>query len=148
MKKMAKITEEPCVCSQLRRTSRLISLVYDGALSPSGLTVTQYALLARIGRTDGLSRTSLAAQLGMDRTTLTRNLAPLERAGLVVNKPSEDRREKLLQLTAAGRKQAAAAKPLWLLAQKRMLRHLGKDRWHKLRDLLLLSEQVLAATAI
>ena len=139
--------EEPCVCSQLRRTARLVSLVYDEALAPAGLSVTQYALLARIGRTQGLSRTALAAQLGMERTTLTRNLSPLERAGLVISKPAEDRREKILQLTALGRKQAAAAKPRWLAAQERMLRHLGKKRWHALRDLLSASEQVLSLPA-
>lgn len=90
---MATVKEEPCVCTQLRRTARLISLVYDEALAPAGVTVTQYALLARIGRTAGLSRTALAAQLGMERTTLTRNLGPLERAGFVISKPAEDRRE-------------------------------------------------------
>jgi DNA-binding MarR family transcriptional regulator len=144
---MLSVKEEPCVCTQLRRTARLISLVYDEALAPTGITVTQYALLARIGRTDGLSRTALAAQLGMERTTLTRNLGPLERAGFIVNKPAEDRREKLLELTASGRKKAAETKPLWGAAQHRMLRHLGKKRWYQLRDLLLASEQVLALPA-
>src|SRR4051812_31437692 len=99
---MSKATPEPCICSQLRRTARMISSLYDRELAASGISVTQYALLARIGRADGLSRTTLAAQLGMDRTTLTRNLGPLERAGLVTSKSGEDRREKLLQLTSAG----------------------------------------------
>jgi len=135
---------EPCLCSQLRRTARLISVLYDDALTPAGISVTQYALLARVGRADGLSRTALAAQLGMDRTTLTRNLAPLERTRLVVNKPGDDRREKLLYLTAEGRKQAAAAKPGWQKAQQRMLRHLGRNRWHQLRELLLYADQIAA----
>jgi DNA-binding MarR family transcriptional regulator len=118
-------------------------MFYDQALAGVGITVTQYALLARIGRTDGLSRTALAAQLGMERTTLTRNLAPLEKAGLVVSTIGEDRREKLLQLTSAGRKQAARGMPRWAKAQERMLEHLGKERWHQLRELLLLSEGIL-----
>ena len=101
---LAGLDELPCVCSQLRRTARLVSVLYDGALEPAGVTVTQYALLARIGRADGLSRTVLAAQVGMDRTTLTRNLVPLERKGLVASKPSKDRRAKMLHLTANGKK--------------------------------------------
>jgi DNA-binding MarR family transcriptional regulator len=140
---MPNAKEEPCVCSQLRRTARLVSLFYDDALAPAGISVTQYALLARIGRVDGLSRTALAAQLGMDRTTLTRNLALLERGGLVANKRGEDRREKLLYLTASGRKQAAIASPRWYEAQEQMLKHLGKKRWHELQELLSWSEQVL-----
>lgn len=126
----------PCVCSQLRRTARLVSVYYDAALAPAGLTVTQFALLARVGRHDGLSRTVLAAQLGMDRTTLTRNLLPLERQGLILSKPGADRREKLLHLTAAGRKQHAAARPFWAAAQRGVVGHMGVDRLESLRGLL------------
>lgn len=140
---MQKAKEEPCVCSQVRRAARLISQFYDERLLPAGISVTQYALLARIGRSDGLSRTVLAAQLGMERTTLTRNLAPLERAGLVSNKPGEDRREKHLYLTAAGQKVAATSKPYWQNAQERMLRHLGPERWRQLQEILLHSERIL-----
>lgn len=135
--------EEPCICSQLRRTARLISVLYDDALAPAGISVTQYALLARIGRAEGLSRTTLANQLGMDRTTLTRNLGPLERDRLIMSEAGEDRREKLLRLTAEGRKRAAAAKPYWLKAQEQMLRHLGRNRWQSLRELLVSTEQIV-----
>lgn len=134
----------PCVCSQLRRTARLVSVFYDEALAPAGVTVTQYALLARIGRADGLSRTALAAQLGMDRTTLTRNLIPLEREAFILSRPGGDRREKLLYLTPAGRKRAAAARPLWLSAQRRMVQRLGLDHLGALQELLGATEGVLA----
>ena len=143
LKPAVKTNPEPCVCSQLRRTARLVTQFYDEAIVPSGISVTQYALLARIGRTDGLSRTALAAQLGMERTTLTRNLGPLERAGLVTSKQGEDRREKFLQLTPVGRRQAAAAQARWTRAQDKMLKHLGLERWHQLLELLTLSEEVL-----
>lgn len=140
---MPPVPDEPCVCSQLRRTARLVSLFYDQALESTGLSVTQYALLARIGRANGLSRTALAAQLGMDRTTLTRNLGPLERQGLIENQAGTDRREKLLTLTEEGIKRASQAKPHWQEAQHRMIKHLGKERWHHLRELLTISEEVL-----
>lgn len=145
-------TELPCVCSQLRRTSRLVSVFYDTALAEAGVTVTQYAILARIGRAKGeigangltgLSRTALAAQLGMDRTTLTRNLLPLERQGLITNKPGEDRREKLLHLTAAGKKKITTARPHWLAAQREILARMGPSRLNTLRDLLQATEAAL-----
>jgi DNA-binding MarR family transcriptional regulator len=134
--------DESCFCSQLRRTARLISILYDDALAPAGVTVTQYTLLAKIGRADGLSRTALAGELGMDRTTLTRNLAPLEKARLIANNSGEDRREKLLRLTADGRKRLASAKPRWREAQEQMLSHLGANRWRHLQELLLYTDQV------
>lgn len=133
----------PCVCSQLRRTSRLVSVFYDAALAPAGVTVTQYALLARIGRVDGMSLTVLSAQLGMDRTTLTRNLGPLEREGLVTSQPGKDRRERLLHVTPAGKRKAAAARPLWLSAQSEFLNSMGPSRLRELRELLAQTESVL-----
>lgn len=136
------LDELPCVCSQLRRASRLVSVFYDTALAAAGVTVTQYALLARIGRVDGMSLSVLSAQLGMDRTTLTRNLAPLERDGFITSKPGEDRRERLLHLTAAGKKKAAAARPLWLSAQREFLEQLGAERLGELRELLAAAENV------
>ena len=72
-----------CACSQLRRTARAASAIYDRYLAPVGLTVTQYAILVNIGRADRISRTDLADLMGMERTTLTRNLQPLERQSLI-----------------------------------------------------------------
>src|SRR5690242_21737079 len=68
----------PCACSQLRRTTRKVSSLYDDMLSSAGLTNSQYSLLVNVGREGAVSRTALAERLGMDRTTLTRNLKPLE----------------------------------------------------------------------
>ena len=140
---MSKLIEGPCICGRLRRTARIVSAFYDEVLAPSGLTVTQYALLARIGRTRTLSRTELAAQMGMERTTLTRNLAPLERDGFVANVTGDDRREKLLSLTESGRQQVEFTYPQWLEAQRRMVHHLGKRRWKQLHALLEQSEGIL-----
>jgi len=67
----------PCACSQVRRTARAISSFYDAALSAADLTITQYAILTNIARAGRLKLTVLAAKLGMERTTLTRNLRPL-----------------------------------------------------------------------
>src|SRR5690349_19240741 len=70
----------PCVCAQVRRIARKLSAFYDTILSPEGLTITQFSLLASIARAGQLSHMALAEKAGMDRTTLTRNLRPLTRA--------------------------------------------------------------------
>jgi len=80
----------PCACSQVRRLSRKLSSLYDTLLSPERLTITQYSLLANIERAGQLSHAVLAEKVGMDRTTLTRNLLmPLVRIDLVQGKSSD-----------------------------------------------------------
>src|SRR6266446_10286344 len=80
----------PCACSQVRRLSRKLSSLYDTLLSPERLTITQYSLLANIERAGQLSHTVLAEKVGMDRTTLTRNLLmPLVRIDLIQGKSSD-----------------------------------------------------------
>src|SRR5258708_8610442 len=77
----------PCACSQVRRLSRKLSSLYDTLLSPERLTITQYSLLANIERAGQLSHAVLAEKVGMDRTTLTRNLRALTRAKWVATPP-------------------------------------------------------------
>ena len=73
----------PCTCFRLRSAARRMTQVYEHALRPTGLKITQYSLLANLARSGSHSVTALARVLATDRTTLTRNLAPLERDGLV-----------------------------------------------------------------
>ncbi|MPZ16957.1 MAG: MarR family transcriptional regulator [Luteitalea sp.] len=114
-----------CACSQLRRAARMASAMYDRFLADANLTVTQYAILVHIGRAARISRTDLAARLGMQRTTLTRNLRPLERQRLIKGVAGEDRRERLIQLTAAGLRRLDAAYPLWEQAQRHFTSEVG-----------------------
>ena len=126
----------PCACLQFRRTSRAVSALYDDFLSSAGLTVTQYALLVSIARAPGISRTVLAAKLEMERTTLTRNLRPLERDGFVTQKSGADLRERILRLTASGRKRLDRSFPHWEAAQRAFFAEFGQDRFEVLRSLL------------
>jgi len=126
----------PCACLQFRKTSRAVSALYDGFLSSAGLTVTQYALLVSIARAKGISRTVLAANLEMDRTTLTRNLRPLERDGFVTQKSGADLRERILRLTASGQKRLDRSFPHWEAAQRAFFSEFGQDRFEVLRSLL------------
>jgi DNA-binding MarR family transcriptional regulator len=108
---------------RLRKASRRVSQIYDHSLQPHGLTVTQYGLLGYLSRLDGISIGVLAEKMIMDPTTLTRNLKPLERRGLVVQVPDpEDKRSRRLGLTALGRKTFTDAAVAWRRAQ----RHIDK----------------------
>jgi DNA-binding MarR family transcriptional regulator len=130
----------PCLCSQVRRIARRLSSLYDAALSPEELTITQYSLLANIARADQLSHAALAEKVGMERTTLTRNLRPLTRAKWVATAIGEDRRQHLLQLTAAGKRKLARTLPLWHEAQGQFISQMGSDPVRDLRASLASAE--------
>ncbi len=92
-----------CNCLALRQAARHVSQFYDQFLAPSGLRTTQYSILARLQRRGPMTINALAAELVMDRTTLGRNILPLQRDGLVAVGPGKsDRRRKELRLTDAG----------------------------------------------
>ena len=130
----------PCLCSQVRRIARRLSSLYDAALSCEELTITQYSLLANIARAGQLSHAILAEKVGMERTTLTRNLRPLTRAKLVATVIGEDRRQHLLQLTAAGKRKLARTLPLWQQAQGQFISQMGSEPVRDLRASLASSE--------
>jgi len=115
-----------CTCLRLRKAARRVSQIYDRALEPCGLTVTQYGLLGHIGVLDGIGVGALAAKLVMDPTTLTRNLKPLLQQGYIVLAPDRrDRRARRLYLTAAGRQAFRRARPAWAGAQLQLEVALG-----------------------
>lgn len=121
-----------CTAARLRSASRAISRFYDEVLAPSGLRGTQFSLLVALSLTGQAPVLRLADELGLDRTTMTRNLAPLERDGLVGSVPGADRRVRLIALTDAGRRRLAKALPLWEKAQHRIVETLGERRWREL----------------
>ena len=132
-----------CACTQVRRLARKLSSFYDSLLSPEGLTITQYSLLADIERAGQLSHAVLAEKVGMERTTLTRNLRPLTRAKWVTAGTGKDRRQHLLQLTAAGRRKLVRSLPLWEEAQGQFLSQIGTESLQELRTLLTSSESAI-----
>ncbi|KRG62523.1 MarR family transcriptional regulator [Stenotrophomonas humi] len=108
-------TLSPCTCFQLRRASRLTSQVYDRHLAAAELSLNAYSILRRAREPRPLG--ALAEALGMDRTTLTRNLKPLVAAGLLSSQPGEDPRQRQVHLTALGKRRLQKARPLWQQAQ-------------------------------
>ena len=124
-----------CTCFKLRRATRRVTQIYDRHLQPTGLRITQYGLLARL-RGGPLHMTELAERMGMDRTTLTRNLRPLERMGYLAIDPGEDKRTRSVAITAAGRAAAAEALPYWKDAQASVRDALGTALTDDLHGLL------------
>ena len=106
--------------------------LYDQTLRQAGLRATQFTLLMLVAGKDELSLTDLADMAVMDRTTLTRNLRPLERRGLVGVRPGEDRRVREVSLTRKGHEALARAFPLWEKAQAEMASGVGQARLSRL----------------
>ncbi|WP_044874794.1 MarR family winged helix-turn-helix transcriptional regulator [Pseudomonas sp. LFM046] len=125
-----------CLCTKLRRASRNVTRFYDDALVGVGLNVAQYSLLKHVTRLDQPSITSLAEAMGLDRSTLGRNLKVLEAKGLVQLEGGEDQRNRLVSLTPAGRKCIDAALKAWEEAQARMTERLGPEHRAALMALL------------
>jgi DNA-binding MarR family transcriptional regulator len=133
----------PCACSQVSRLARKLSSLYDTLLAPEDLTITQYSLLANIERAGQLSHNVLADKIGMERTTLTRNLRPLTRAKWVTAATGKDRWQHVLQLTAAGRRKLVRNLPLWEEAQRQFLSQIGTKSLQELRALLTSAESAV-----
>ncbi|MBV9859692.1 MAG: winged helix-turn-helix transcriptional regulator [Alphaproteobacteria bacterium] len=128
---------ESCNCLAVRMAARRLTQFYDQFLVPSGLRTTQFGILAKLKRLGPMTINALAEALVMDRTTLGRNILPLQRDGLVaVAQGSRDRRRKELQLTEAGAARLRSAMPAWTRAQQRFEETLGSGRAGELRSLL------------
>ena len=132
-----------CTCANLRKAARVVTQAFDAALQPSGLKATQFTLLATLAAEGDVPLTRLAEALVMDRTTLTRNLKPLIRDGLVRIDHEDDRRVRKVVLTGPGRTALETARPQWEEAQARVHRALGQERWSGLlADLMATTESV------
>jgi DNA-binding MarR family transcriptional regulator len=105
---------DACLCLHLQRAARRVARQFDAAFKPLGLKSGQFSLLMSLNRAAPASIGQVSAVLAMDRTTLTANLKPLCRRGLVeVSIDETDRRSRRLALTASGRALLAAAVPIW-----------------------------------
>lgn len=125
---VSRFAPSPCTCLLLRKAARRVSQIYDRHLAPFGLTITQFALLSHLRTYDGIGIGALAGKLVMDPTTLTRNLRPLERQGLIIQVADRnDKRNRNLHLTQTGRDAFRAARPGWQAAQEEIAGVLGGD---------------------
>lgn len=127
-----------CTCFKLRRLTRRVTQHYDRALAPAGLRVTQFSLLSALARDPrtGIPMSELADLLDLERTTLTRNVAPLAERGWVEVVGGADARSRDVRITPAGRAAREAAIPLWRAAQDGLVQLLGRGRTAMLHELL------------
>ena len=121
-----------CACFNLRKAARAVTQLYDEALRSTGLRATQLALLLATRVRGPVTVKDLAKTIVTDRTTLTRNLRPLEKQGLIRIELGEDRRERIVTLTGRGQKAIADAIPLWEEAQARVAKRFGQERFRRL----------------
>ena len=125
-----------CVGLQLRKASRAVTQFFDEALRPSGLRITQFPVLVRLSVATPATITSVADDLLMDRTSMTRLLKPLETRAMIRISSGRDQRTREISLTTHGRQTLANAIPLWEKAQAHIVSQLGRERWEDLREAL------------
>ena len=113
-----KMAETQCNCAAIRQAARRVTRLYDQALAPAGLRITQYPVLSWLAADGPMTINVLADRMVMDRATLGHNLRPLEAQGLVTMRAGEDRRSRVVTLTDAGRRKLREARPAWHVAQK------------------------------
>ena len=131
-----------CNCVNLRRASRAITRVYDKALEPADLKITQYSVLANVAHSGPLNISKLAGILNLDRTTLVRNLKSLESSGFIENTPVSDPRERAIGVTESGRAVVERARPYWRIAQKQIKEQLGAEGLQQLTLLVTTLEKL------
>lgn len=128
---------EVCNCLALRQATRHVTQFYDRFLAPSGLRTTQFSILVRLRLAGPMSINALAKSLVMDRTTLGRNILPLEREGLIEIVPDPaDGRSKVVRLTEVGAARLRAARAGWTQAQREFEALFGGARASRLRGML------------
>jgi DNA-binding MarR family transcriptional regulator len=125
----------PCHCLSLRQATRHITQLYDRHLAPFQLTLNQYSILGQLSVLEATPVSELAQKLFVDRTTLTRNLKPLQQAGWVTQAPHPtDGRSQCVSLSATGRQLMRAAAPAWGEAQAQFEKAFGVTKAHALRQ--------------
>src|SRR5260370_3886934 len=128
---------EDCNCFTVRSAARQVTQLYDQFLAPVGLHVTQFSILAKLKRLGPMTINALAKDMVMDRTTLGRNVLPLERDGLIkIEASATDGRAKVLHLTKTGEKQLPAGSQAWEQAQGRFETRFGAKRAADFRAIL------------
>lgn len=126
-----------CACKNLRMTSRVITQYFDKALQPTGLRITQLALLSDISSCESSTIGQLADILLMDQTTVTRNVEILKKSGFIyVKTGDDDLRKRCITITENGISKLIEALPLWENAQLRIEQGIGKEKYREFLETL------------
>ncbi|MEO3892250.1 MarR family winged helix-turn-helix transcriptional regulator [Nonomuraea sp. B5E05] len=116
-----------CVCTNLRMTTRWIDRIYNQALGKVGLRATGYAILSRVDAEGPITVSRLAGRMAMERTTCSREVELLTRAGLLQIEPGPDRRQRVVQLSPVGKDKLAEGRPHWEVVQERVAEAFGRQ---------------------
>jgi DNA-binding MarR family transcriptional regulator len=126
--KILKFTRlQECACFNARKTSRMITQLFDQALKPAGIKATQFTILGVLANEGEMAIKELAGALGMDRTTLTRGIARLETEGLIKSREGDDARQRFVVLTTKGVQKLNNSIRYWEKAQGAMEKGLGEN---------------------
>ena len=133
-KDLKRCAELPSLCPafNIRAASRVITQIFDDILKPSGLQITQFAVLVGVASFDSPTINQLAKGLVMDRTTLTRNLKPIEKLGLVKIRPGDDKRTSVVELTSKGKSAVSKTLPYWQKAHDAITKNFGQKQLENL----------------
>lgn len=126
------LPELACACATIRRTARLVTQLYSHEMRP--VEPGQFALLTAFASHPGVSQATLGRALGIDKTTLSRNLRLLERNNWIIAGPTSDQRERGYRLTNAGKKTLASTEAGWLRAQRRLRSALKPGEWETIMN--------------
>lgn len=133
-----------CVCTNLRKKTRVVTQLYDKILEPTNLKVTQYALLANIAKHQAVSVSQLGIILSLDQTTITRNVNLLKKNGYVaITQDSQDGRSKIISLTATGMQKLTEAAPIWMDIQEKIIHDIGPEKYKDFYETLKKIQQVV-----
>lgn len=118
-----------CTCFNTRKLTRVITQIFDEQFKSVDFRITQFTPLVMIFAKGPITINDLSENLVMDRTTLARNLKPLERDGLIKINQGIDKRQRVVSITDKGKTLLSKAFPIWQKAQKQILKEIGKDKW-------------------
>jgi DNA-binding MarR family transcriptional regulator len=128
-KKMRKQIGLSCACFNLRRAARLVTQRFDRVFRENGITANQFSILMAVYNQKHILLTRLARILGMERTTLSRNVSLLTRMGMIVTEAGTDRRERKIAITENGITLLEKTLPLWQKVQNEVVEVIGRERW-------------------
>lgn len=128
--------DDPCSCFYLRRAARLVTRQYAETMKSAGLKSGQFSILATLSHKGTQSITELAERMGLERTSLSRNLRPLEKEGLINISEEQEKRRRFVAITKQGAAVYKKALPLWNKAQHQYKEQLGAQDMKTLKGLL------------
>lgn len=125
-----------CICIMLRRAASSITEMYDNVLKDVGITVNQFSIMANLNKLGTATTTELADYIGLDRSTLVRNLKPIMAMGYINDISGKGERNNQLRITSSGIHLLEKARPLWQMSQDNVGEYLGKDNLDYLMEML------------